>query len=334
MFHRASRSLSCPSPSAPTSRPAARSSAPAAARAFAPSAARAFPALAAAAAAALTLAAPAVAHAELSEEAKGLTFRFRDYQIAVRDAKALGFGAKDQFRETPESCVQLIEQAKALGVGGGELISGVDGNYPFKKTAELCASYRTWKLNLDGAAVLDKLTTMVPNIETLEPGLYGETAIRNWALAAQECLGQLETVVAAGADAAQPIKDINHQELSLAQGRALCQRVVGWSEGFAEETKKLAKAKADAIRAKYTKVGIGGERLDTFVHYDNVQWMASGCAAENDLKRLKRAAVLFQWLEHSDGTYGVRRFQFRGDKLLRTTEQRYLTSAAATRGCR
>ena len=290
--------------------------------------------LVAAAVAALTLLLPATARAELDEEAKELTFRFRDYQIAVRDAKAIGLRAKDQFRETPESCTKLIEQAKSLGVGGGDLISGVDGNYPFKKTAELCASYRTWKLSLDGAVVLDELTTMVPNIETLEPGLYGEAAIRNWAAAAGECLTKLEAVVAAGADAALKIKEIDNKELSLAEGRALCQRVVGWSAGFAEETQKLAKAKAAAIRAKYTKVGIAGERLDTFVHYDNVQWMAAGCAAENDLGRLKRAAVLFQWLEHSDGSYGVRRFQFRGDKLLRTTEQRYLTAAAATRACR
>jgi hypothetical protein len=296
---------------------------------------RSLPTLSAAlAAAAVALAVPAEARAELSQEAQDLTFGFRAYEIAVRDAKESGYRAISQFTEPAESCTALIQKAKALGVGPDEQLKGLAGPFPFKRTAQLCATYRTWKRNLDGAALLDAFYTMAPNLETIKPGDYGDTAVKNWGLAAKKCVEQVGEVIASGADATQKIKDVSNTELSLAEGQQFCQRVLDWSDGFAAETKRVAEEKAAAIRAKYTKLGITGDRLDNFVYYDNVQWMVSGCVAEENLQKLKRATVLFQWLEHNDGTYGVRRFQFRGDKLVRTSEQRYLTSAAATRGCR
>jgi hypothetical protein len=296
---------------------------------------RSLPALSAVlAAASVALALPADAHAELSQEAQDLTFGFREYEIAVRDAKEVGYRAISQFREPAESCTALIQKAKAIGVGPDDQLKGLTGPFPFKRTTQLCATYGTWKRTLEGAALLDAFYTMAPNLETIKPGDYGDTAVKNWGLAAKKCVEQVGEVIAAGADAAQKIKDVYNTDLSLTEGRQFCQRVLDWSDGFAAETKRVAKEKAAAIRAKYTKVGITGDRLDNFVHYDNVRWMVSGCVAEENLQKLKRATVLFQWLEHSDGSYGVRRFQFRGDKLLRTSEQRYLTSAAATRGCR
>lgn len=283
-------------------------------------------------AAALTL--PLEARAELSQEAQDVTSGFREYEIALRAAKELGFRSVSEFRASPDDCTALIEKSKSVGVRPDDLLQGLDGPFPFKRTKELCATYRTWKRTLDGAAVLDAFYTMAPDLETIRPGDYGDTAVKNWRSAAEKCVEEVGSIITSGADAAVKIKDINNRELSLTEGQKFCQRVLDWADGFAAETKRVAQEKAAAIRAKYTKVGITGDRLDNFVYYDNVQWMVSGCVAENNLQKLKRATVLLQWLEHSDGTYGVRRFQFRGDKLVRTSEQRYLTSAAATRGCR
>ena len=286
------------------------------------------------AASSVALALPADAHAELSQEAQDLTFGFREYEIAIRDAKDHGYRAISEFSEPAESCTALIQKAKAIGVGPDEQLKGLTGPFPFKRAAQLCATYRTWKHTLDGAALLDAFYTMAPVLETIKPGDYGDTAVKNWGLAAKKCVEQVGEVISSGADATQKIKDVYNLELSLTEGKQFCQRILDWSDGFAAETKRVAEEKAAAIRGKYTKVGITGDRLDNFIHYDNVQWMVSGCVAEENLQKLKRAAVLFQWLEHSDGSYGVRRFQFKGDKLVRTSEQRYLTSAAATRGCR
>jgi hypothetical protein len=300
-----------------------------------PSLSRSLPSLSAAlAAAAVALSFPADAHAELSQEAQDLTFGFREYEIAVRDAKESGYRAISQFREPAESCTALIQKAKEIGVRPDEQLNGLAGPFPFKRTAQLCATYRTWKRTLDGAALLDAFYTMAPNLETIKPGDYGDTAVKNWGIAAKKCVEQVGEVISAGADATQKIKDVYNLELSLTEGQQFCQRILDWSDGFAAESKRVAEEKAAAIRAKYTKLGITGDRLDNFVYYDNVQWMVAGCVAQENLQKLKRAPVLFQWLEHNDGTYGVRRFQFRGDKLVRTSEQRYLTSAAATRGCR
>lgn len=284
--------------------------------------------------AAAALALPLEARAELSQEAQDVTFGFREYEIALRAAKEIGYRSVSEFRASPDDCTALIEKSKAIGVRPDDVLQGLDGPFPFKRTKELCAAYRTWKRTLDGAAVLDAFYTLAPNLETIQPGDYGDTAVKNWRSAAKKCVEEVGGIISSGADAAVKIKDINNRELSLSEGQKFCQRVLDWADGFAAETKRVALEKAAAIRAKYTKVGITGDRLDNFVYYDNVQWMVSGCVTENNLQKLKRATVLFQWLEHSDGTYGVRRFQFRGDKLVRTSEQRYLTSAAATRGCR
>jgi hypothetical protein len=292
------------------------------------------PLLAAVLAASSVAIVPADARAELSQEAQDLTFGFRAYEIAVRDAKENGYRAISEFSEPAESCTALIQKAKAIGVRPDDQLKGLTGPFPFKRAAQLCATYRTWKRTLDGAALLDAFYTMAPNLETIKPGDYGDTAVKNWGLAAKKCTEQVGEVISSGADATQKIKDVYNLELSLTEGKQFCQRVLDWSDGFAAETKRVAEEKAAAIRAKYTKLGITGDRLDNFVYYDSVQWKVSGCVSEENLQKLKRAAVLFQWLEHSDGTYGVRRFQFRGDKLVRTSEQRYLTSAAATRGCR
>lgn len=283
---------------------------------------------------AAALGAPLEARAELSQEAQDLTFGFREYEIAIRAAKEIGYRATSEFRPSAEDCTALIEKAKSIGVRPDDQLQGLDGPFPFKRTKDLCATYRTWKRTLDGAAIVDAFLTMAPNLETIQPGDYGDTAVKNWRIAAKKCIDEVGGVIAGGADAAAKIKDVNNRELSLTEGLALCQRTYDWADGFAAETKRVAAEKAAAIRAKYTKLGITGDRLDTFIYYDNVQWMAAGCLAENNPQKLKRATTLFQWLEHSDGTYGVRRFSFRGDKLVRTTEQRYLTSAAATRGCR
>jgi hypothetical protein len=278
-------------------------------------------------------------HAALSEALKELTFGFRAYQIAVNQAIDSGVDSAGKFSASAQSCGQLIEKARAAGVQPDDLIAGVSAHsvpeaYPFSKAPELCENYRRWKLTIQAAKYLDGISTGMGHALSSEPGrMEGKYALKV-AEDGRACLSEVNKLVAAGAYADKKVKHLNYKEQTITEARALCQKVVDWSAGFAKLTDKTRKDKADAIRAKYVKAGLKGDRLGHFIHYDNVQWKVSGCRNENDMNRLKKAQKLFQWLEHNDGTYGIRTFIFKGDKLLSVTDKKYLTSVAAMAGCK
>jgi hypothetical protein len=85
----------------------------------------------------------------------------------------------------------------------------------------------------------------------------------------------------------------------------------------------------------FRDAGITGDRLSWFVYYGpGIEvWYLKGCKGETSLKKIKKAKLLFQWLEGNDGIT-IRRFQWKGDKLVKQTEKVYLTEKAAYKGCR
>jgi hypothetical protein len=86
----------------------------------------------------------------------------------------------------------------------------------------------------------------------------------------------------------------------------------------------------------FKDAGITGDRLDWFVYYGpGIEvWYLKGCKGETSLAKIKKAKLLFQWLTDGDGIITIRRFQWKGDKLVKQTEKRYLTEKAAYRGCK
>jgi hypothetical protein len=95
------------------------------------------------------------------------------------------------------------------------------------------------------------------------------------------------------------------------------------------------KAVSKKFEKPFTDAGITGDRLSWFVYYGpGIEvWYLPGCKGETSLAKIKKAPVLFQWLTGNDGIT-IRRFQFKGDKLVSQTDKQYLTEAGAYTGCR
>jgi hypothetical protein len=96
------------------------------------------------------------------------------------------------------------------------------------------------------------------------------------------------------------------------------------------------KIAAAEFEKPFMDAGITGDRLSWFVYYGpGIEvWYLKGCKGETSLAKIKKAKVLFQWLTDGNGVITIRRFAWKGDKLAKQTEKRYLTEKAAYRGCK
>ena len=103
-------------------------------------------------------------------------------------------------------------------------------------------------------------------------------------------------------------------------------------DGLDKATNNLAKnisAATEAVRKKYEAAGITGKKLELMIQYDGVYWRLPGGGRTDDPKKLGAASVLFQWLEGEDRDdpryviHTIRKYRFKGDKLLGTSEKTY-----------
>ncbi|HTJ41889.1 MAG TPA: hypothetical protein VL463_07315, partial [Kofleriaceae bacterium] len=153
----------------------------------------------------------------------------------------------------------------------------------------------------------------------------GEARLRD----AQEWLAAL-----AGVDAGDTFPLDDH-DASFGDARKACDAYVAWSKRLAQATAADDAAKAKAREAKYTSVGVGGEKLKLFLEYDDVYWRTSPkCETEDDPKQLAKAKQLFQWLDNADGTVTIRKYQFAGNKVAKISNKTFTTAEKAYKGCK
>ncbi|HEY5922120.1 MAG TPA: hypothetical protein VIV11_10640 [Kofleriaceae bacterium] len=84
----------------------------------------------------------------------------------------------------------------------------------------------------------------------------------------------------------------------------------------------------DEAKAPFVAAGITGDKLDTLISHHGVSWRLPGGSRTDDPKKLASASVLYLWLEGDNPNapgkiHTVRRFQFKGNKLTKKTEQKY-----------
>ncbi len=171
-------------------------------------------------------------------------------------------------------------------------------------------------------------------VNGFEPGKVGIEWINGAAEAGRSCGAAVDAALAGGVPADAKVKVVA-DEVTLADGKQkYCDALIAWSKSYGERSKQ-AKAEGDAaVREKYAQHGVKGDRLRLFMEYDDVYWRGKGCEIVDDRAALAKAAVLFHWLENSDGTHTIRRYQLKGPKLVKTTNKTYKTEAAAYRGCK
>jgi hypothetical protein len=98
--------------------------------------------------------------------------------------------------------------------------------------------------------------------------------------------------------------------------------------------RKVHRARREKAMAPYAAAGIGGKKLDLMIDYEGVYWRLAGGEKTDNPKKLAAASVLFHWLEGPARlgivSHTVRRYQFKGNDLVKTTEKTYTTVQGAT----
>lgn len=232
----------------------------------------------------------------------------------------------------------LADDTKLFNWGFGELDEAHFANHDayilLGEAPKLCADYAAWLKVIMPAHLVEAAASTIETIGSIEPEAWGPYVADQWAEQARECTKGVTDALAAGVPADRKTMIVDAQ-LTLGEGeQRYCQGLLAESKSMGE---KIAAAHAADLAKRsepWKQAGFTGDRLDLMVEHDLIDWMGKGCQRITDMKALKRASVLFQWWETDDGVITIRRFQFKGDKLARTTEKTYTLRENAYRGCK
>ena len=161
-------------------------------------------------------------------------------------------------------------------------------------------------------------------------GMYAASDKNVAAMAAEgrKCTADVERAIADGAPADREITVSSELKLTLADAKTrVCGAFGGASDTMAtrgKEEKAAEAARRKEAAATYKAGGSDGERLKLLVDEDGAQWYGAGKAMLSSPKQLARATVLFEILTDSTrGVWTVTRFQFSGNKRVKTTSTEY-----------
>lgn len=291
-----------------------------------------FPILTLALATAALTAAPA--RAELDDAGHQVESDLRDFQSAVVAGKESGDRVAHYFSKSPDECDAAIARGKQLGISPSEVMQGNPDAFLFKRAGATCDAYRTWKRVIEGAVALADAKSRFGIAQTMKPGeVTGEWANQYGAVGAK-CLADLDAMKGLALDV--PVSIGGGEPETLAAARTTyCQGLVDWAKGFAVATDKVRADALAALRGKYTKFGIKGDRLKLLMELDDYTLYGRGCnSTVDDIPARKKAAVLVYFTELANGGTGIRRYDFRGDKLVRETYHEVALRESAYRFCK
>jgi hypothetical protein len=277
------------------------------------------------------------AHADLTAEQQQVESELRDMFYAIQMAHQYGSEAESYFHRKAEDCVGLIEKGTKLGIKPGQVMSGSPDSYLFKRAADKCEDYRKWRLTIKAAVILDRQSTIKTAMSTMQPGEAAPELALSAGAEAKQCIAEVDGAIAQGAITDQKVS-FRGEPLTLIEAkRAYCQWLVDWAAGYAVETAKVIDAEAAAVKEKYTKHGITGDRLRLFIAEDGSSWYGKGCDSSiRDMAKLKKASLLFTWTEtvSGDKMWTVWRYQFKGDKLVSQKSRSFSKIEAAYGWCK
>lgn len=245
-----------------------------------------------------------------------------------------------------KGCDDLVAKAKKSLKADAEIIAWRLNDHPnAKKVGDkyavkvsdlswFCDRYRT---RLDELSLRFMLDSAKYAEKVAKSGL-GEEEKKNIRSGGQEqrkrgpeCTAIVEQMKKNGVPDSFEIKT-NYNKATLGEMSNLCEQFGKYADVLDAEWKIAAKE----FEKPFKDAGITGDRLEWFVYYGpGIEvWYLKGCKGETSLDKIKKADVLFQWLTDSYGVITIRRFQWKGDKLVSQTEKQYLTEAAAYKGCK
>jgi hypothetical protein len=143
---------------------------------------------------------------------------------------------------------------------------------------------------------------------------------------AARCKSEMSRLLAAGMPTNVEITIGKADPLTLTMSDAntkVCQRLAKIASTFSRDVRQAKAQRIAEIAGPYKAAGITGDRLDFLVDHTSYAMYGVGGVELETPKQLKRANVIFELLGPASGRYTLRRYQFRGDKLVATTTGEY-----------
>ena len=145
---------------------------------------------------------------------------------------------------------------------------------------------------------------------------------------ADECDKAVDRLLAANIPTTFPYEMTTHQDVVVAKTVGdLKSGVCNALRVAAKQFTKAAEAALEKVRAEYRKYGMAADKLDLMVT-DGGNFYLPGGSAPSDLRKYAKASAWFMVLTTdpdaaNDVVHTVRKFHFKGNKLLKTTEKQY-----------
>ena len=271
---------------------------------------------------------PRLAHGDDDNDRAELLVELAGFEDAIASAKDDGDGdrAADAFGRPASDCDDVMARLAKHGV----------------KPTDVCRSYARWQAAVEAAGVVALAGTDLATTSSLTAGQASEAFATTFGQSAGACTAAVDHALAAGVPPGLAVRirsNLGDRSMTLAAARAtICDPLTAWAREFGPATIAAKRAQEAAARQRYSQFGAAGDRLSWLAYYDadatGATWYLPGCKAEREPKKLVRAPVLMQWWTADDGTITIRRFQFKGNKLVGDTSRTFITEAAAHAGCR
>lgn len=233
-------------------------------------------------------------------------------------------------------CEAGVAEGKKQGL---TKLRSIDGDIPIEEAAKICAEGARYNVLLKDYKVF---TDLIDNMRYLRTDMMpSEEYVAKVLQAADRCNKAVDAMLAAKIPATEPyeIKGTNQKS----EEQVFAKTVADIKPNICEAAKKAsaqfnkaAEAEAAKARAKYTKVGIKEDKLDLMLGYDGSVFLPGG-ASSADMKKYAAASVLFVWLTSDPDAqdfvvHTVRRYQYKGNKLVSQTEKTYRKKRGAKLG--
>lgn len=244
------------------------------------------------------------------------------------------------------SCAAAVAEEKKAGAKPNDTMTAnnfkdhpkakaADGSFslPFSEAAAICTALEAQlKIALGQVAIEKSVQYMAdkkgPPTAADAKG-FNSGAGESVVTMGKDCMASVEGLIKAGTSKF----NVGGKELALEDLKKTCQATIDHGTAFEGFIKEEQKAKRAEKAKKYEAAGIKGAKLELFIEYDDVYWRNTKCEKTDDVAELAKAKVLIHWLENADGTHVIRRYTFNGNKFSKT-EKRFITEAAATKGCK
>jgi hypothetical protein len=255
------------------------------------------------------------------------------FSHAVDSAKAKGLFAS--FGSDVGECRTAIKDGTAAGWKPLDTIDTDTGPVMWKNAGAICDDYARLQ---PMKAAIDVVTPKYRTILVIR-GADGQgvanmrgDAYREHVGTAKECVAAVDQALKSKTPADVKFAVPNGQFdalVTLAEVRKQCSDFVGWGAKAGAADDAAQAAATAALREKYAKEGITGDRLKYLMESDtHLYVMGKGCKAL-DMAGKKKAAVIYE-MQEGDTYWVVYKMAFKGDKLVKTTEKRF--NKATSRG--